>query len=169
MNLLQTILPWTVSVAVLLLVLFAISRRSQSQTAMIRNLLIACGAFWLSLWTVGLLGGPFGKLNNSITYSDEYLLSAVAMGVMTSMGRAVASILAGAVVMVSADSQNPERWASIIALLYVIDAPVRYGPYHIAPTAWDHLTRGVDLIFPGIACLLAVALIAHFRRKKSKP
>jgi hypothetical protein len=165
---LQTILPWTISVAVLLLVLIAISRRAQGQITMIRNLLVACGAFWISLWTVGLLGGLFGKLNNGIIYSDENLLSAVAMGVMTSMGRTIASILAGAVVMVSADSQKPERWASIIALLYVIDAPVHYGPYHIAPTAWDHLTRGVDLVFPGIACLLAVALIAHLRRKKPK-
>lgn len=168
MKLLQTILPWTISVAVLVLELVAISRRTQGQITMIRNLLVVCGAFWLSLWTVGLLGGFFAKLSNHIVYYDENLLTAVAMGAMTSMGRAVASILAGAVVIVSADSQKPERWASIIAFLYVIDAPVRYGPYHIAPTAWDHLTRGVDLLFPGIACLLAVALIAHLRRKKAK-
>jgi len=96
-----------------------------------------------------LAWGLFGKLNNGIIYDDN-LLSAVAMGVMTSIGRSVASILAGAVVMVSADSQKPERWASIIALLYVIEAPVHYGPYNIAPTTWDHLTRGVDLVFPGM-------------------
>jgi hypothetical protein len=113
------------------------------------------------------LGGLLGKLSSGIIY-DENLVSAVAMGVMTSIGRTVASILAGAVVMVSADSQKPERWASIIALLYALDAPVHYGAYRIAPTAWDHLTRGVDLGFPGIACLLAVALIAHLRRKKTK-
>ena len=163
----QTILLWTIPVVVLVLELVAISRPAQGQITRIRNFLIACGAFWLSLWTVGLLGGLFGKLNNGIIYDDN-LLSAVAMGVMTSIGRSVASILAGAVVMVSADSQKPERWASIIALLYVIDAPVHYGPYNIAPTTWDHLTRGVDLLFPGIACLLGVALITHLRRKKAK-
>jgi hypothetical protein len=167
MKFVQLILPWTIPVVLLVLELVAISGRAQSQIIRVRNLLIACGAFWLSLWTVSLLAGLFGKLNYGIIYSDN-LLSAVAMGMMTSMGRSVAAILAGAVVMTSVDSQKPERWASIIALLYVIDAPVHYGRYVVPPTEWDHLMRGVDLVFPGIACLFVMAVLAYFRRRKPK-
>lgn len=163
----QTIVRWAIPVIALLLELVAMSRSVQGQKTVIRNLLTAFGTFWLSLWTVGGLGALFGRFNNGIIYDDN-LLSAVAMGVMTSMGRSVAAILAATVVMVSADSGKPEAWASIIALLYVIDAPVRYGPYYVAPTGWDHLWRGVDLLFPGIACLLGVAVVAHFRRKGAK-
>ena len=67
--------------------------------AAIRNILISFGAFWLSLWTVAPLGWPFSKLNTGMVYGDG-VLSNLAMGLMTSMGRTLAAILAGVLVTV---------------------------------------------------------------------
>jgi hypothetical protein len=167
MKFLQPILPWTIPVVVLVLELVAISGRAHGQIARIRNLLLVCGSFWLSLWTVSLLAGLFGKLNEGIIYSDN-VLSAVAMGLMTSMGRSVAAILAGSVVTVSADSERPELWAYIVAVLYVVDAPVHSVRWRVPPTVWDHLWQGVDRLFPAIMCVLGSFVIARLRRKRAK-
>ena len=135
-------------------------------TRVIRNFLVTFGAFWLSLWTVSLFSWLFGKLNEHFIYSDN-VFSMVMMGVMMSMGRAVSAILAAAIVVVSADSEKPERWAYIIAVLYVVDAPVRYGRWYVSPTVLDRLSRGVDRLFPAIACIIGAVVIAHFQRKKA--
>ena len=135
-------------------------------TRVIRNFLITFGAFWLSLWTVPPFSWVFGKLNEHFIYSDNVFSMSI-MGVMTSMGRAVSAILAAAIVDVAADSEKPERWAYLIAVLYVVDAPVRYGRWYVPPTVLDHLARGLDQVFPAVACIIGAAVIAHFQRKKA--
>ena len=169
MSFLHLILPWAFSALALVLALAVTSRRAQSQIPNIRNLLVVFGAFWLSLWAVSPLAFLFGKINNRIIYSNsDNVLSMVAMGVMTSMGRSVAAILAGAIVVGSTDSEKPELWASIVAALYVVDAPVHYGPWHVQLTVWDQLWKGVDFLFPAIACILFSVAFARFRRSKAK-
>ena len=133
----------------------------------VRNILIAFGAFYFSLWTAPLFSWPFDKLNRHFTYSEN-LVSAVMMGVMISMGRAVSAILAAAIVYMSADSETPERWAYIVAALYAMDASVRYFRRNVPPTVWDRVWRGVDLLFPAIACVIGAIVIAHYRSEKAK-
>jgi hypothetical protein len=130
----------------------------------VRNILISLGVFWLSLWMVAPLGWPFSKLNDGITYGDS-VLDAVAMGVMTSFGRAFVAGLAGALVSLTAAGRNPERWAFIIAILYVVDAPVRHH-WHLPPTGWDRLWQSVDLLFPAIVCIAAAFMTARLRRTR---
>jgi hypothetical protein len=138
-------------------------------TRVIRNILVAFGAFYLSLWTAPLFSWPFDKLNHHFTYTTESLLSAVMMGMMISMGRAVSAIFAAAIVPVTADSETPERWAYIVAVLYVADASVRsiHWKWNVPPTVWDHLWLGVDRLFPAFACVIGAIVIAQYRRKKS--
>src|SRR5260370_37837787 len=114
-------------------------------TRIVRNILVAFGAYYLSLWTAPLFSWPFDKLNVHFTYLGS-LLSAVMMGVMTSMGRAVSAIVAVAIVCVSADSETPERSAYIVAVLYVADASLRAFPWqwNAPPTISEHLSVGVD-------------------------
>jgi hypothetical protein len=121
----------------------------------IRNILASFGAFWLSLRTVAPLVWLFGKLNDRIIYDDS-VLEAVAMGAMTSMGRSVAAIIAGLLVTFTASGRKPERWAFVVATLYVIDAPVRHH-WHLGPTAWDRIWQTSDLLFPAFACVAAAA------------
>jgi hypothetical protein len=169
LSFLRLILPWTILALAPVLALAATSRRAQSQIPNIRNLLVVFGAFWLSLWTVNPLSFIFGKINNRIIYSNsDNVLSMVAMGVMTSMGRTVAAILAGVIVVGSADSEKPELWASIVAVLYVVDAPVHYFPWRAQQSVWDQLWKGVDFLFPAIACILVSVAFARFRPSKAK-
>jgi len=131
----------------------------------IRNILISFGVFWLSLWTIAPLGWPFGKLNNGIVYGDS-VLSTLAMGLMTSMGRTLAAVLAGVLVTVVVSGRRSELWALIVAVLYVADAPLRYH-WFSSPTSSDRLWQGVNLVFPAIACIVAAVVTTRLRRKRN--
>jgi hypothetical protein len=92
----------------------------------IRNLLISFGVFWLSIWVAWVLQRPsYDRLINAVV-RDETVLSGLAMGVLSSMGRTVAAVLAGVLVTVVIAGRKSELWTLIVAVLYVIDAPVRH-------------------------------------------
>jgi hypothetical protein len=132
----------------------------------VRNLLITFGAFWLSRLLVVLLSRPFLAVNNGITYGDSWL-DAIALGIMTSMGRALAAAVGAGLVVFFAASPKPERWASIVAVLYLL-----YGSgsshWYLPPTRWDYLWRGTDRVWPVIVCLAAAVIIARLRRTASE-
>jgi uncharacterized membrane protein (DUF4010 family) len=127
----------------------------------VRNILICCGMFWLSLWGAALLTPSFSKLNDGIVYGDG-VLSALAMGVMSSMGRTLAAVVAGVCVALIISSRKPEIWAVIVGALYVIASPVRHH-WGFPATGWDRLWQGVDLIFPCLACILAAFVVTRLR------
>jgi hypothetical protein len=131
----------------------------------IRNVLICFGVFWLSLWVAAVLARLLGTLNDGIVYGDG-VLSALAMGVMSSMGRTLAAVLAGILITVVVASQKSELWALVVAALLVVDAPVRHH-WGYPATAWDRLWQSVDLLFPAFACVLAAVLTAYLRRTRS--
>jgi hypothetical protein len=132
----------------------------------VRNILISFGVFWLSLWVAGVLGWwPLGKLNDGIVYGDG-VLSALAMGMMSSMHRTLAAALAGALVTVVVASRKPALWALIVAALYIVAAPVRHH-WGYPATSWDRFWQSVDLVFPAVACIAAAVLTAHLRAKRS--
>lgn len=125
----------------------------------LQNLFVSFGAFWLSLWLARFLAWPFAKLNDGIVYGDG-VLSALGLGVMSSMGRTLAAVLAGALVTVIVASRKSELWALIVAILYVVDAPVRHH-WGYPATGWDRLWQSVDLAFPAIACIVAAVITAR--------
>jgi hypothetical protein len=127
-----------------------------------QNFLVSFGVFWLSVLPVGLLSGFFQKLNDGIRYGDS-LYSGIAMGVMTSLGRTVAAIIAGVLVTLAVSSRRPERWALVIAALYVVDAPVSFH-WEGTPMLFDRLWQSVSLLFPAVACLAAAAITVRLRR-----
>jgi len=131
----------------------------------IQNVLTSFGAFWASLWIARLLGAAPDKLINTVI-RDETLLSALAMGVLSSMGRSLAAALAGILVTLLIAGRKSWLWAIIVAVLYVIDAPVRHH-WGYPATGWDRLWQSVDLVFPAIACIAAALVIARLRGKKS--
>jgi len=115
-------------------------------TSWVRNLLVTLGAFWLSLQVVVLFAWLFGRLNNRVIYGDG-VLDAIAMGVMTSLGRDVAAALAAALVTLSAASQKPERWAFIVAILAGVRQEIRPVAHGL------HTTRDDDGAVAGFDCL----------------
>jgi len=128
----------------------------------VRNLLITLGAFWLSLHVVVLFALLFGRLNRGVIYGDG-VLDALAMGVMTSMGRAVAAALAAALVTLAVDAKKPERWAFTVAILYVANAFTQ--SWGMPPTAWDRLWHGADVLWPALVCLVVAVVTARLGRK----
>jgi hypothetical protein len=131
----------------------------------IRNALISFGVFWLSLWVAWVLQFTHSdKLINAVV-RDETILSAFVMGVLMSLGRTVAAALAGILVTVIIASPKSDVWAILVAVLYVIDAPVRHH-WGYPATGWDRLWQGVDLALPAIACIAAALIAAHLWRKR---
>jgi hypothetical protein len=137
------------------------------QTSTIRNLLISFGAFWLSLMTVVPFALLFGKFTSRFIYGDG-VLDAILAGAMESTGRTLAAIFGGLLVLIFADSPKKLRWAFIVAILYVLDAPFRSFHWHIPPTWWDRLWQCVYLIFPAIACAVCIAVADHLRRLRTE-
>jgi hypothetical protein len=93
------------------------------------------------------------------------VLDAIAMGVMDSMGRAIAAALAAATVTLSATSKKPYRWAFVVAILYIVKAPTQH--WHVSPTAWGRLWQTVNVLWPALACLVVAIIIAKLRSKWS--
>jgi hypothetical protein len=134
-----------------------------------QKLLITFGAFWLSLQTVVLFAWIFGKLNTGVIYGDG-VLDAIAMGVMTSMGRALAAALGTAIVALSIDSPKPERWAFIVAFLYVSGTAIRLLLHWHSPSRrWYLLSLGTDLFWPAVVSIATAAATAHLQRKTHTP
>jgi hypothetical protein len=140
-------------------VVSALGYLGRGHMAWIRNLLISFGIFWLSLWLVVPLAWLFGKVNSRIIYGDS-VLDAVAMGVMTSMGQAVAAALAGVAATLAIGSPKSQRWSLVIAALYVAYAPWR-SHWYISPTWWDHVGQVVHVLAPALFCIAFAAVTAH--------
>lgn len=134
----------------------------------IRNILISCGVFYLSVSIAPLLAWPFFWLSGKIIFSDSFL-SAIAMGVWICKGETFAAILAGALVAVAVVSQKPFHWALLVAALNILDAlrTVR-GKWYLPPRAWDGVWQSVYVLLPAVACVIAALLTAHLRRRQKR-
>src|SRR5271156_3116410 len=141
------------------------SPTQQGPVLMIRNTLICLGAFWLSLWMARSLAWPLGKLNDNVIY-DTNVIGAITMGVMSSLSRTLAAALAGVGVALVVASRRPQLWALFVAVLSVVDAPVRHH-WGSPATSWDLQWQCVDLLFPAVVCMSTAAITAHFRAKHS--
>jgi len=126
-----------------------------------RNLLISVGAYLLSYWLVVLITWPLSKITNRITYGDS-LFDTIAMGVMTSMGRAICAGIGAVIVMFFVNSAKPQRWAWWVALLYAAFGPHMH--WQRTPTFRDWLWQGVDRLWPAVVCVAVAAIIARRRR-----
>jgi hypothetical protein len=123
----------------------------------VRNFLIAIGAFWLSHEPVALVAWPFMLANNGVIYGDS-IISAIANGLVSGMGRAVCAGLGATVVTLSAAGEKPQRWASIVAVLYVFAARPHYH-WTGSSTKWLLISQGVDVLWPAIVCLAVATIV----------
>jgi len=127
----------------------------------VRNTFISLGVFWLSITLALPLSFLFARLSGGIPYGRS-ILAALAMGVMLSLGRTCAAVLAGMFVALTAVGPRPERWAWLLAILYATDTPWRSHWLHAA-TPWDRAWQGVALVLPPLAYLAAAFLTARYR------
>jgi len=135
----------------------------------LKNFLACIGAFWVSLWVSGLLLWPTEKLINiNAIVRDETVFSGILMGILSSTSRTIAAMLVGASIPYLISSSKSAYWATIVAVLYVIDAPVRH---HWGPPAawWDWLWQCIDLAFPAVVCIAAAFIAARSRGNRSNP
>jgi hypothetical protein len=131
--------------------------------AKIQNVLISFGTFWLSLWVSAFLSRAFSRFTDGITYTDS-ILGAVKMGLISSSGVILAAIVAGVLVTIAVNGRQYYFWAGIIALLYVVNGPVRYH-WSFPAATWDKNWQIVALIFPAIACIAAAALTSRYKNR----
>ena len=124
------------------------------------------GAFWLSRQLVVLSALTIGRLGNGVIYGDS-IWSAIAFGLVGSLGRTACAVLGAVIVTLSAQSRRPKRWAWVVALLYILFAAPRVH-YRVAPTTWDSVARVADILWPAVFCVVTAMLIAFRKRKPSQ-
>lgn len=130
-----------------------------------RNVLVSCGALYVSFWLAPLFGSVTLRFTNRIIYGDG-ILDAVACGVMISLGSALAMILAGILVTWIISGKKSHFWAVLIGVLYAVDFHVHTSGQ--PPTAWDRTQLGAERFFPAIACVVA-AFVAAWLRARRQP
>jgi len=131
---------------------------------LLRNLLITIAMFWLSRQTVVPFTLLFGWLGSGVAYHGA--LESIAMGAITSMGRAVSATLAGAVVTLAVSSRRPERWGLVIAALYLVKPPTWH--WHQPPSISDSLWQGANILWPVFACSVVTVLAGRWRFTSSE-
>ncbi len=130
-----------------------------------RNLLISIGAFWLSHQPVAFASWLFGKLNEHVIYGDS-VAAAIAMGVMTGMGRAVCAAIGAFIVAFFANGEKPYRWGFVVAVLYLVAARPHVH-WARTPTTWDRISQATDLLWPVIVCITTASMLGWLRRGKA--
>ena len=127
-----------------------------------RNLLITFGAFWVSSQLTVPFAWVLIPLNNRLVYGDS-LPSTITMGIMNSMGTAIAAALGATLVMFFVTGLRPAHWAFVLGLLYAF----RHLHYHgiAAPGSWDRWWMWSFRLWPSVACIATAILIARLRRK----
>jgi hypothetical protein len=133
-------------------------------TGTLKNIVTAVGLYWLSFLLAVPLSMLVDKINRHITY-DESALEAILMGVVLSLGLAIAAGAAGVCLVLIAEGRHPEIWAIIPAALYA--ARPLHSHFVTGPTNWDRLWIGAERYFPAVACLGAALLFARARRART--
>lgn len=131
----------------------------------VRNALISCGAFLLSLWIAALLGWSLPRILNTLTLNGETMFSAIVMGAFDSKEWIVAGVIAIVLVTLAIPGRNSQWWGLLVAALYVIDFHTRVH-WAVPPTAWDRLELRAERLFPAVACVVAVFVTAYVRWKR---
>lgn len=129
----------------------------------VRNIFITFGVYWSTCWGAVWLDWLFSKATDRIIYGNG-IPYAIAMGVMTSLGRTVAAILAGVLIAFAVDSRKTLGWAVIVGTLYAVGPGLRIH-WHLPPTVWDRVWHGTDLLFPAVACIASAAITEQLRHK----
>jgi hypothetical protein len=128
--------------------------------ATIRNLLICVGVLVLSGW-LALSFFPISHLTDRISHDDD-VIGAIAMGFMESLPWLFATAIAGVCITVTAIGRKPERWAFVVAILYVASHLMRTRRIS-PPTGWFRTYQWAELLSPAIACVAAALMTARLR------
>lgn len=131
----------------------------------VRNALISCGAFLLSLWMAPLLGWSLPRIFNTLTLNDQTLFTAIVMGAFDSKEWIVAGVIAVVLVTLAIPGRNSHWWGLLVAALYLIDFRV-HATWAAAPTTWDRTELRVERFSPAAACIVAAFVTAYVRRNE---
>jgi hypothetical protein len=129
----------------------------------IRNFLICVGLLLLSGW-LAILFFPISHLTDGISH-DENVIGAIATGFLDSLPQLFATAIAGVCITLTAIGRKPERWAFIIAILYVA-SHLATSRWSVPPTGWWMRTyQWAALLSPAIACVAVAIITGRFRHK----
>jgi hypothetical protein len=129
--------------------------------ATIRNFLLCVGVLVLSGW-LAILFFPISHLTDRISH-DQDVAGAIAMGFMESLPWLLATAIAGVCITLTAIGRKPERWAFVVAILYVASHLLNTR-WSSPPTGWWIRTyQWAALLSPAIACVAAAIITARFR------
>jgi hypothetical protein len=131
--------------------------------ATIRNFLLCVGVLLLSGWLATLFF-PISHLTDGISH-DENVIGAIATGFLDSLPQLFATAIAGACVTLTAIGRKPERWAFVVAILYVVSHFLT-SRWSVPPAGWWMRTyQWAALLSPAIACVAAATITGRFRSK----
>jgi hypothetical protein len=129
--------------------------------AILRNLFISSGAYYLSWWLAYPLAFVYGKATGSITYHGDFS-AAVVMPLVTGLPFSLVAAMVGASVALLVESRRRLQWAAFPAALY---AYYGYVGHHWLddPTLSNQVGQVIGALFLAISCMLGAAFALKYR------
>jgi len=134
---------------------------------LITNLLISCGAYYLSRWAVFPLSFVFSKVTNGIMYRGDFA-GYVVMPLVEKAPVALVAAIAGVSIVWLVESDQPIVWPIIPALLYAVLGLL--GRHWMRPPLLlDRLDQVIGAFFPAITCIVGGILASRRRATPLNP
>lgn len=129
-------------------------------TRTLRNVLIACGAYYVSTWVASLVAWLVATAAGSVQTSD-YALRSEIRSIVNGAPDAVAAAFCGAAIGLLADSQTPARWTALPAALMILASLQRAQIF--ADTWTSFATQALIGSLPAAVCVAAGQMATRHR------
>ena len=130
----------------------------------LKNILLACGAYYVAAWWLGPLVWLWSFVSNNVSFTvgiETILLMPIVMGVP----EIVLACGAGAAIAATADSRHPSRWALLPAGLFLMQRLFARRWSAQPPTFEDQAAIAVEALLPAVACILAATFVESWSRR----
>lgn len=135
--------------------------------SVLRNTLLACGAYYLALWLYVPLTALWSVVSNRLSFTVG-VETIVLMPIVLGLPELVLAGAVGAVVAATAAARHPSRWALLPAALFVTQHAFARHSWARPPDFDDRVRLVVEAVLPAVVCILA-ATIVEGRAKRPAP
>lgn len=131
---------------------------------MLRNVLLACGAYFVAAWLLVPLVLLWNFVSSRLSFT-EGIESMVLMPIVMGVPEIVVASGVGAAVAATVQATRPSRWALIPAALFVMQHVLTPRWWAQPPTTTDRITLAIEAALPAVACVLSATIFERRLRR----
>jgi hypothetical protein len=135
----------------------------RTSASIVKNVLIAVGAYYVSWWVAPLIAVALWKVTERIVYRGNFE-AAVFMPLVQSLPFALMAAVVGATVAMLVESKQPLFWVALPAALYAFSSQdwvlTADKPFRIASV--------IVALFPAASCFVGAVVALRWRARSAR-